>query len=452
MYPICRAVAVLTGLVTLLAMAKVVTVWDAPTRTFDAGDANVARELEGWRWSGVAAAWLLALSPSFVFWNRQGIFVTNLMQPLCLVAIWQGELWLTTGRRRALLWALLATGAALYAKLLAVWVIGPWLLLLAWQWWYARRTGCAPQLGWATLGAGLLALLVPLIPLIWFNVLTQGTLHALVGNAGESYYGVDNLALWANATVRMRQVVQTLRGDHFWYLGGLYANPLAPWAVAVGIGVGLAADWRRMAVPLLLTVGALAASLFTISDLFITHYALLLPLLLAVAVLGYARAWARRPRSTLPLLLLLLVWLSLDLRAVLFYHQALTRSGGLGDHSAASYNLAYYLRYNGLGAPVALDWGLDAPIRFLTENTVRPIEIFGYVSPVRPDEAFRARLANFLPNPDNVYLLRAPAQTVFAGRREQFEAEVAAQGRTSTLEQSFVARDGTPLFEIWRVR
>jgi hypothetical protein len=438
--PNLRALAVLTGLATLLLVAKLVSIWDAPTAS-----------RAPWRWSGVAAAWLLAFSPSFIFWSRQGIFVTNLMQPLCLVAIWQGERWLATGARRALFWALLAAGAALYAKLLAVWLIGPWLLLLAWRWWRAERAGHAPELGWRTLGLGGLLLLLPLLPLIWFNVLTGGTWQALLGNAGESYYGVDNSALWANAGVRMHQVVQTLRGDHFWYLGGIYANALAPWAVLGGIGVGLVADWRRMALPLGLIGAALAASLFTISDLFITHYALLQPLLVAVAVLGYACAWARRPRSLVPLLLLLLLWLSLDLRAVLLYHQALSRSGGLGDHSAVNYDLAYYLRYNGLGAPVALDWGLDAPIRFLTENKVRPIEIFGYASPARPDEAFRARVGGFLPNPDNVYLLRAPAQTVFAGRREQFMAEVAAQGRSATLEQSFVARDGTPLFELWRV-
>ena len=50
----------------------------------------------------------------------------------------------------------------------------------------------------------------------------------------------------------------------------------------------------------------------------------------------------------------------LDLRATAAYHAALTRSGGLVDHSDASYHLAYDLRYGGLGAPIVLDWGMEA--------------------------------------------------------------------------------------------
>jgi hypothetical protein len=133
------------------------------------------------------------------------------------------------------------------------------------------------------------------------------------------------------------------------------------------------------------------------------------------------------------------------------YHQALAASGGLADHSDASYHLAYHLRYNGMGAPVALDWGMDAPVRYLTAGTVTPIEIFGYASPAAPDEGFAARLAPFLDNPDNRYLLHAPGATVFAGRREAFLAHVAARGAEATLEASFGQRDGTPIYEIWRV-
>ena len=148
---------------------------------------------------------------------------------------------------------------------------------------------------------------------------------------------------------------------------------------------------------------------------------------------------------------LISLWLLLDLSASANYHRALQRTGGLADHSDASYHLAYYLRYNGLGAPLALDWGMDATVRFLTEGTVRPIEIFGYESLGTPDPAFGARLDPFLANPDNVYLLHAPDQTVFAGRREAFVAAAAAQNLIPVLEERFRQRDGVVLFEVWRV-
>lgn len=364
---------------------------------------------------------------------------------------------------------MLAAGFALYAKLLALWVIGPWLLLVALQWLGARYggrdSGHAPALDGVTVGGAVVAFALPLLPLLLFNLQTGGTWQTLVGNAGQSYYGVDNLALWRNAAVRLGQWAQSLRGDQFWYLGGLYGNPAVPWLVGLGIVAGIGAAWRRMVVPVVLLLMAIAASCFTISDLFITHYALIQPLTLAVAALGMGLAWQRwvtvhrrshwggLRRGVGWLVILALVgWIALDLRATLLYHQALARSGGLADHSDATYHLAYHLRYNGLGAPIALDWGMDAPIRYLSANTVRPIEIFGYASPAAPDAGFIRRLHPFLDNPDNVYLLHAPGQTVFAGRREAFLAAVAEQGYAASLEQTFAQRDGTPLFELWRVR
>jgi hypothetical protein len=346
---------------------------------------------------------------------------------------------------------MIAAGLALYAKLLAVWVIGPWLLLLALQWLWARRHQSAPRLDVTTVVAAVVCLALPLTPLVLFNAQTGGTLQALLGNAGQSYYGVDNMAIWRNGGVRLSQWAQSLRGDQFWYLGGLFGNPLAPWLVGASVAAGFMAAWRRLLIPTALLLVAVAISCFTISDLFITHYALIQPLTLMVAALGLGLVWQRWAKVRWVLVVILLLWFTLDLRATLLYHLALARSGGLADHSDATYHLAYHLRYNGLGAPIALDWGMDAPVRFLSENTVRPIEIFGYESPAAPDEGFGARVEAFLDNRDNIYLLHAPGQTIFAGRREEFLAAVAARGKEAVLERAFTQRDGTPLYELWRV-
>ncbi|MCC6168380.1 MAG: hypothetical protein IT329_14245 [Caldilineaceae bacterium] len=439
--PNLRALSVLTGLAALLLMARAVSIWQG----------DPARQRGEPAWAAVAAVWLLAASPSFVFWSRQGIFVTNLMQPLVWWMIGQGLWWLQTGQRRSLALTGLAAGLALYAKLLAIWVVGPFGLLLAAAWWQRRRAGHAPRLDAAGLGLAALALVIPLLPLLIFNWQTGGVWTALAGNAGESYYGVDNLDLAHNAQVRLAQLGQSLRGDQFWYLGGQAANPLAPWLALAAIGLGVVTQPRRMLPALALLAAAFAASLFTISDLFVTHYALLQPLVIAVAAGGLG-SWLAAGKSRRWLAgALIVLWLLFDLRATLLYHRALAASGGLSDHSDASYHLAYYLRYQGLGAPVALDWGIDATVRYLSENSVRPIEIFGYGSPAAPDAEFGARLAQFLPNPDNVYLLHAPQQTAFAGRREAFMASAQAAGLEARPLEVFTQRDGTPLFEVWRV-
>ncbi len=472
--PNLRILPVLCGLIVLLLVERGVSEWVALVRSRRHGGQTLDNALSHApiALAGLLAVSLLAISPSFVFWSRQGIFVTNLTQVFVFLCLWLGVRWVRTGARAALIGATLAAGLALYAKLLAIWIVGPFAMLAAGWWLMARARGrIVPRLDARTLVAALAAFVLPLLPLIWFNVQTGGTFASIGGNLGESYYGVRNSDIAANLVVRAGQVRTLLVGDQFWYLGGVYANRLAPWLALVVLIIGLARDWRLLALPLALLGMAVGASVFTVSDLFITHYALLQPLVLAIAGLamagglgvpattdsarpeGSSRAGERPSLSVSQLLIgaVFVAWVATDLASTVFYHRALAQSGGLADHSDAGYHLAYHLRYNGMGAPLALDWGIDAPVRYLSQGTVTPIEIFGYASPAAPDDGFTARLAPFLENPDNVYLLHGEGATVFAGRRESFlEAATRAKLRP-VLERTFAQRDGMPLFELWKL-
>ena len=245
--------------------------------------------------SPIFAVLLLVASPSFVFWSRQGIFVTNLTQPLALLCVWMGLRWLRTGRGGALILSGLAAGLALYAKLLAVWIVGPFGLMVG-GWWLWRRfeekrrpDRVGKRVPQPTLGGwvgAVAAFGLGLLPLVLFNVQTGGTFSSIGGNLGQSYYGVDNANILANLPVRLGQLISTLTGDHFWYLGGIYANRLAPWLAGIAVIAGLIRRPRTILPPLILLALALAASLFTVSDLFITHYALIQPFMVAVVALG----------------------------------------------------------------------------------------------------------------------------------------------------------------------
>ncbi len=472
--PNLRALAVLTGVASLLTLERAISTWTA-----DRGSVKLPHDTTNERSAlrtphsplpislpALFTLTLLAASPSFVFWSRQGLFVTNLTQPLCFGCIWLGLRWLRGGRGRMLLGSALLGGLALYAKLLAAWIIGPFVILAV-GWWLRRRwkNTSRPSLSPGLILAAAMAFLLPLLPLLIFNFQTGGTLTSLGGNLGESYYGVDNRNLLANLPVRLRQLAQTLRGDHLWYLGGLHANRLAPWAALLATVAALALGGRRarhtVGPPLALLALAVASSLFTVSDLFITHYSLLQPLAIAVAAISLnelrlqSKEW-KLPISRLPnlqssIFFLLLTWLALDVTATVRYHETLLVSGGLSDHSDASYDLAYYLRYNGFGAPIVLDWGMGATVGYLSEGAVAPVEIFGYDSLTQPGEDFVRQLDIFLQNPTNVYLLRAPGQAVYAGRREVFIEEAQALGRPPERVETFAQRDGTPLYELWRV-
>ncbi len=471
--PDLRFVGLLAGLAALLMLERTVSEWmvlQSSRFTPRTHERSIEDKAPPSFWTpislaGLFSVTLLAASPSFVFWSRQGIFVTNLTQPLTLLCIWLGLHWLRTGRKWALPASAFAGGLALYAKLLAIWIIGPFVLLAGGWWCWRRMRGdqSLPRLsiGLAALMIGAFAL--PLVPLLLFNLKTGGTFQTIVGNASESYYGVDNRRILDNLPVRLGQLVKTLRGDHFWYLGGLHANLLAPWLAAGTVLFGLARRRQALLGPILLVILAVAMSLFTVSDLFLTHYALIQPYVAGVVGIALGSICLYRGRgqphspgsarqSYVGVTIVLTLWLLFDLTATLQTHQSLERSGGLAGHSDAAYHLAYHLRYNGLGAPIALDWGFDATVRYLTENTVTPIEIFGYSSPAEPDPDFAARLDMFIHNPDNVYLLHASDQTAFAGRRDVFFQIAEANGLTPLLEATFSERNGTELVELWRLQ
>lgn len=492
--PNLRLLPLLLAVLGLLALERAISEWLALCDRNPAPTAPIAA-------AALACLTLLAAAPSFVFWQRQGIFVTNATFPFTFACMWQSIRWLRLGQARNLILAALCAGFALYAKLLAAWIILPFSLACA-GWWLWQRSGVPHQSKKREKLFGrphllflpaALAFLLPLTPFFLFNIQTGGTLSSFTQNIGSSYYGVNNAAILSNAILRWQQLVQTLSGSHFWYLGAVHQSPIAPWlALAPAVAVLARPKGRRMVgPPLLLLIMAFASSLFTISNLFVTHYALLHPLVIAVTSLALCELWRwsaayewtesgkavphhghgwrwtglRRSLSGCPpfhhlaqapglrLLLALLVGACflLDLRATVAYHFALSRSGGLVDHSDAAYHLAFDLRYSGLGAPIVLDWGLEAPIRFLSAGTVSPIEVFGYASLLEPDEAFDLRIEPFLDNASNVYLLRTPGNELFRGRRAAFQRLVEERNGHLQRERVYTQRDGTPLYERWRV-
>lgn len=442
---------------------------------------RVGRLLEGPLGALIASA-LLAVNPSFVFWSRQGIFVTNLTALLFMASLFTGLRWWAGRRGADLCWTGLFWGLGIYAKLLFGWVVGAMGVAALGAWagirlsrrahrqGRARPVLASAQQRWMWPVAAVCVLL-PLIPLLLFNLQTEGTLRAVLANLGRSYYGVDNRAYWPNLLVRLGQVRTLLRGDHLWYLGGVFANRWAPFlagglvvaAVVAGVaglaGARGALVGERWAVfvPVGLLILMVAQSAFTVSDLFITHYVVLLPLiplaggLAAVTLLAACRRRLSR-WLTAGVWLAVLWWGGADLWSTARYHQALTQSGGHASHSSAIADLSGYLgQQTGLAPVVVLDWGMAAQVRFLTAGQVSPIEVFGYASLEGPDPGFADRVAPFLSDPGTLYLAHTPEDTVFQGRVESLAALAAQRGLSLCREECFHERSGRPVFIVYRV-
>ncbi|MCB0002251.1 MAG: glycosyltransferase family 39 protein [Anaerolineae bacterium] len=465
-------------------------------------------------WTGGIAALLLAVSPSFLFWSRQGIFVTNIVVTLAVATVWAVTRWRRSGRAGWLYSAAFLAGLGLWTKLLFVWVLGA-LVGVAIVVWVAGKIGRrgkearkgkdgkkgnegkaetvpSPQLlvpspqsphptphtlrpiHWLI---AALCFLLGVSPLILFNQQTSGTLNAVFGNLGQSYYGVNNADFFANLSARVGQLVTLLRGDHFWYLGGPFANgwaaPLAAGLITVAVVAAVTTLRRRgqtnagavLGMALLFVVLLVLQSSFTVSDLFITHDAIVQPFLLllvalAVEVLLLAtrgvegsaaggRAW--RVVAALAVLALT-AWLAGDLRADVRYHRALAETGGHATHSDAVQRLAAWLDQENAAQPLALDWGIDAPVRYLTGNRVQPLEVFGYQRIGEPDAGFVGRIEPLLDDPGRLVVLHTDQDTVFQGRRAALEALAGQRGRVVEEVATFNERNGSPVFVVLRLR
>ncbi|MCS7287037.1 MAG: glycosyltransferase family 39 protein [Anaerolineae bacterium] len=410
----------------------------------------VARKLCGPP-AGMVAALLLAFNPSFVFWNRQGIFVTSITSLFLMASLLCGLRWWDKRRLRDLYCLALLWGLGLYSKVLFLWAIVAMVLSATAG--LFRRLPSIRQLILA-----LIIFFLPLLPFLAFNAMTKGTISTVLRNLQFSYYGISNLSWGENVLTRLKQVVTLLKGDHLWYLGGIFSNPVAPW---VGGGLALVTlilvltrkAERKALLPVLIIGFIVAESAFTISGLFITHYFFLLPLLALAGAIGVALLFRAsgfsRPVKVLATFAFLL-WASGDLRATVLYHRALAFSGGHSFHSDAIYNLASYLLHREGSSMVALDWGIEASVRFLTLGKATPVEIFGYESFQEPDAGFRERASLFL-KPGTIFIAHAPEDTVFRGRVEALEA--LAQERKLKLQEvaHFREKSGRLIYIILQV-
>jgi hypothetical protein len=446
----------LRALPILLAALTIVCAW------------LVARRLSGWLAAAVTA-FLLAVNPSFLFWSRQGIFVTNITALLFVAALWTALVWWDTRRQRHLVVTAFLCGLGIYAKLLFVWAVLALVIVATIAYLLGRERGQGRSLNVSGRGvvATIVAFVSPLAPLILFNLRTGGTFTSIFGNLGRSYYGVDNSAYGANLVARLAQVVTLVMGDHFWYLGEVYANRAAPLLLVALVVFAFALwlldrkthdrHWFTPALPLALLLLVVLQSAFTVSDLFVTHFALIAPLpaLIAGLSVGEVARFARGRKMlavTLPLLALLLA-VSLgatDAGVTLRYHRILAISGGYSGHSDAIYRLADYLDQQGYVAPVALDWGVDAPVRFLTAGRVQPVDVFGYDRLDAPDPGFATRVEPYLEDWQTIYVGHAPERAVFKGRLEAMAGWAADRG-WRWLEQIRIGqRSGEAVFIVYR--
>lgn len=426
-------------------------------------------------WAGLAAALLLAIDPTFVFWNRQGIFVTAITAPIGLGAVYCWRRRWQAGSSRWTLGGAFLFGLGLYAKLLFLWLILALVgavVVLNLPWLLRQRQSLIKLSRKGEFAGAVLAFLLGCWPLIAYNVQTRGTLASLTQNAATSYYGVNNLAFGTNLIERFKQFVVLLNGSHLWYLGKIISNPFP--ALAFGlvlIGLFLiefmptrsdnsddpqpdtfsTPSFKIALFPFLVIGFVIVASIGTVSALWITHFALLMPWPVIALTIG---TWFILTESPNLNIFRYAAWVGLgllvmtNLSSVIGYHRALSVSGGLGAHSDAVYDLTEWLAANAPGPVVTMDWGLAAPITYLTNGRIASTEVFGYGW--EADVELADRLAGFIDDERTLYLWRAPDEIIF-DRSAEFKALYRPLKLEENIEAAFYERSGRPVLGVTRL-
>jgi Dolichyl-phosphate-mannose-protein mannosyltransferase len=446
------------------------------------------------------AAALLAASPSFIFWQRQGVYVASLTATFTVAVLWATAVWANKGGYwRAALIGLLC-GAGLYAKLLFIWIIGgmvgafiiinlPGLFWIIWRRWRNQPPKSfilLPRLPTVKdLLAFGVAFVIALIPLFAYNLQTGGTFLSVGTNLTTSYYGVDNLDFWGNFQARLDHFKAVIAGrDHLWYLGGSFGN--GAWESTLNLtALVIVGRWllrrQRSRLPLVILLVlalGLVQSSFTVSGLFPTHLSLFTPLwpilvaFTAETILDpfYEPLFIHLTGPNLSMLTggLLPSWLGFinigmvivgfglaslfgqDVAVTLQYQSALEKSGGLGPHSDAVYRLVDFLKAQpGTPYVAAMDWGFAPQVNFLTGGALQPDEVFGYTW--EPDDGFPDRLNAALDTPDAIFVFHFPQETIFP-RRDLFDSAIKERGLQTEQLAIISRRDGAPIFEVLRVK
>ena len=411
------------------------------------------------------SALLLSVHPSFIFWSRQGVYLTSVISALSVGSLLAFLHWYRQEKARYLYLGSLLLGLGLFAKFSFLWfLVGlllAGLLITLWKRAFPASYGeLSMNHRLPTPAQGTLFLLffaLGSLPLILFNLQTRGTVEIIQKYLFTSYLGVNNLAFGANFLTRLHQFIVLLQGGQFWYLGEVWANSfyLPLFLLALLSAIPLLFKEREWGVKIAflgtILITMLPLSAFTPTGLKYAHFVIFLPLpqILLAASLGL---WMRQEPRRLFLsaaLLVAIVLFFFDLRVDIGYHRDLTRTGGFDGYTEVIYELAPYLEEK--GAPtVAMDWGIRNNVLFLTQGRIDPQEVFGFESLEEPDIGFRERLLPHLVDPRTLYIFHSPEETIFE-RRGPFEALVAERGKGIRVEKVFADRSGKQIFLVVRV-
>ena len=122
----------------------------------------------------------------------------------------------------------------------------------------------------------------------------------------------------------------------------------------------------------------------------------------------------------------------------------------LSSHSDAVYDISDWLALHAHGQVIAMDWGLAAPVIYLTYGRVTATEVFGYEWQPNTDAQLNERLQESISQPTTLYLWRAPDEIIF-DRSAEFKTIYHPLNLEETIEEAFYENSGRPILGVTRL-
>ncbi len=412
------------------------------------------------------ATLLCATLPGFIFWSRSGPHFSLPLLPLALLTLLAFTRWLDSGRTHWLVAAALLFGAGFTTKVLFAWLLAPFALTALLSVGLPKIILHIRRIGLPRLMACGAAFTLGLAPFILHNLPDGASFRFIAENALQTQmYGHNNLDVFGNVSFEVADFLRLMSGDTL-HFGAPAGWPLsaAGFIAAVIYGIARAViEWvtaRRRYAPafatrdsrlrLFLTLCPLTMiplATFSVSAIGARHLFILTPLvwmLIAVAIVDTASRLRFAQAATW---LVVCVLAASQIGANISILSFLERTGARGLWSDGIYRLTDTLTAQFRGRPVvALDWGFERSVTFLTGGQIRMRELYEFL-PV-PSAQFAGAARQALGQPDNVYIAHAPGQAAFPRYRAVFERQAQLLHKQLRTELALTERDGAPYAEI----
>jgi len=406
----------------------------------------------------LAAALFLAVNPAFVIWGRLCFWAVEMLAAFfALTAAACFARWWRSKSRAALYWGCFFLGFGINGsvKILAFWVAYPVLYLLFIP--KERRLR-----GMELFFCGL-AFAAGAANFIIFNVVRGFPtfrvllIHLWVPTA----WGVDNLHIAGNMTVRWRQFANVLNGQApaLSTGGNAPVSRLFPDLFIISflwlIGKCLwSKRWslRKPAAVIMALCGILFLCIcFTPAALSAEHPLILWPFAMLVVVLSIFSLFEIRGFGGIGRWLAVGCFVAAAAWSWRFdraYFSTLESTKGEGFWSGAPTDAAYYLGEKHIDTVVCLAWGMAEQIYFVSKGKIIPDDGFSFGGGVSP--RLLAAYRGWLRDPARRYLMPAGPASRFNGRAA-LEEELYKEHKTLILEKTFTDGMGVPVLLLYRV-